>query len=115
MIILANMDGSIAALDKALSFMIPYLMFTFGLACFIFVLFLPVILYDIYNKRKMDKKKEENRLMDEDVHFIYKNNKHNETIKMLTEETKELLKTKAVLQGQIEELEGDVKKAKKAK
>lgn len=115
MIILANMDGSIAALDKALSLLIPYFMFTFCLALLIFVLFLPVILYDKYNKHKIDKAKEENRLMNEDVHFIYQNNKHNETIKKLAEETKELLKTKAVLQGQIEELEGDVKKAKKNK
>jgi len=115
MIILANMDGSIASLDKALSYMIPYFMITFGLALLIFVLFLPVILYDKYNKHKMDKAKEENRLMNEDVHFIYQNNKHNEVMKKLTEETKELLKTKAILMGQIEELEGDVKKAKKGK
>lgn len=114
MIILANMEASLKTLDKVLSLAIPFLLITFAMAALIFVLYLPVILNDKYNKRKSDSIVETNKLFAEDAKYIYQHNKYNETIENLTKETKELLKTKNILIAQIEEAEDDIKKGKKS-
>lgn len=114
MIILANdFSGAAKALDGILTFIIPWFMITLMIALTILVAYFPVILYTYNNKKKSDKELQENREFIENARYIYMNKTFNDTIAKLTEETKELMKKKKILLGQIEEAEVNNKKENK--
>lgn len=114
MIILANdFSGAAKALDGVLTFIIPWFMITLMIALTILVAYCPVILYTYTNKKKSDKELQENREFIENARYIYMNKTFNDTIAKLTEETKELMKKKKILLGQVEEAEVNNKKENK--
>lgn len=114
MIILANdFSAAAKALDGILTFIIPWFMITLMIALTILVAYFPVILYTYNNKKKSDKELQENREFIENARYIYMNKTFNETIAKLTEETKELMKKKKILLGQVEEAEVNNKKENK--
>lgn len=114
MIILANdFSGAAKALDGILTVIIPWFMITLMIALTILVAYFPVILYTYNNKKKSDKELQENREFIENARYIYMNKTFNDTIAKLTEETKELMKKKKILLGQIEEAEVNNKKENK--
>lgn len=108
-----DFSGAANALDGVLTLIIPWFMFTLMVALTILVLYLPVILYTHNNKKKSDKELQENREFIENARYIYMNKTFNDTIAKLTEETKELMKKKKILLGQVEEAEVNNKKENK--